>query len=148
MTARAAARVAAVSVMPFPTRQPGPRRAVFFCRNLDMLSLSAAHVHLTLAILAEVVATSSLKASDGLSRPLPTAIVVIGYATAFYFLSLALRSVPVGLAYAIWSGAGIVLVSLAGWALFGQKIDLAGAIGIALILAGVLVLNLFSRAGH
>jgi small multidrug resistance pump len=113
-----------------------------------MLSLSAAHVHLTLAIFAEVIATSSLKASDGLSRPLPTAIVVIGYATAFYFLSLALRSVPVGLAYAIWSGAGIVLVSLAGWALFGQKIDLPGAIGIALILAGVLVLNLFSRAGH
>lgn len=113
-----------------------------------MLSLSAAQVHLTLAILAEVVATSSLKASDGLSRPLPTAIVVIGYATAFYFLSLALRSVPVGLAYAIWSGAGIVLVSLAGWALFGQRIDLAGAIGITLILAGVLVLNLFSQAGH
>ncbi|GIX53898.1 DMT family transporter (plasmid) [Sphaerotilus sulfidivorans] len=113
-----------------------------------MLSLSAAHVHLLVAILAEVVATSSLKASDGLSRPLPTAMVVIGYAVAFYFLALALRSVPVGLAYAIWSGAGIVLVSLAGWALFGQKIDLAGAIGITLILAGVLVLNLFSKAGH
>lgn len=110
--------------------------------------LSAAALHLTIAIAAEVVATSVLKASDGLSRPLPTAVVVIGYATAFYFLSLALRSVPVGLAYAIWSGAGIVLVSLAGWALFGQKIDLAGGIGIALILAGVLVLNLFSRAGH
>ena len=71
-----------------------------------MLSLSAAHVHLLVAILAEVVATSSLKASDGLSRPLPTAVVVIGYAVAFYFLALALRSVPVGLAYAIWSGVG------------------------------------------
>ena len=77
-----------------------------------------------------------------------TAVVVIGYAVAFYFLALALRSVPVGLAYAIWSGAGIVLVSLVGWVLFGQKIDLAGWIGITLILAGVLVLNLFSRAGH
>ena len=77
-----------------------------------------------------------------------TAVGVIGYAVAFYFLALALRSVPVGLAYAIWSGAGIVLVSLVGWVLFGQKIDLAGWIGITLILAGVLVLNLFSRAGH
>lgn len=108
--------------------------------------MKTAYLHLLFAIVAEVAATSCLKHSDGLSRPLPTAVVVIGYAVAFYFLSLALRTVPVGMAYAIWSGAGIVLVSLAGWLLFRQAIDAAGLLGIGLILAGVVVMNVFSNS--
>ena len=111
--------------------------------------MTAPYLHLLVAIVAEVVATSFLKHSDGLSRPGPTAAVVVGYAVAFYFLALALRTVPVGMAYAIWSGAGIVLVSLAGWVLFRQAIDAAGLLGIGLILAGVVVMNVFSDStGH
>jgi small multidrug resistance pump len=106
--------------------------------------MHASYLHLLVAIVAEVVATSFLKRSDGLSRLGPSLAVVIGYAVAFYFLSLALRTVPVGMAYAIWSGTGIVLVSLVGWVLFRQPIDAAGAVGIALILSGVIVMNLFS----
>jgi small multidrug resistance pump len=109
--------------------------------------MNTAYLHLLVAIVAEVVATSCLKQSDGLSRPGPTAAVVAGYAIAFYFLSLALRTVPVGMAYAIWSGAGIVLVSLAGWVLFRQAIDTAGLLGMGLILAGVVVMNVFSQSG-
>ena len=102
---------------------------------------------LTLAILAEVVATSALKASEGFSRLLPSTVVVIGYGVAFYFLSLTLRHIPVGIAYAVWSGAGTVLIVLIGVLAFRQKIDLAGIVGIALIVAGVLVLNLLSKSG-
>jgi small multidrug resistance pump len=104
------------------------------------------YLQLLIAIVAEVIATSFLKHSDGLTRVGPTVAVVIGYGVAFYFLSLALRTVPVGLAYAIWSGAGIVLVSVAGWLLFRQPIDAPGLLGIALILAGVLVMNVFSES--
>jgi small multidrug resistance pump len=108
--------------------------------------MQAPYLHLLVAIVAEVVATSFLKHSDGLSRLGPSVAVVLGYAVAFYFLSLALRTVPVGMAYAIWSGAGIVLVSLAGWVLFRQAIDAAGLVGIGLILAGVVVMNVFSKS--
>ena len=102
---------------------------------------------LALAILAEVIGTSALKASEGFSRPWPSVLVVAGYGTAFYFLSLALRQVPLGIAYALWSGAGTVLITLIGVFAFKQKIDMAGMFGIALIVAGVLVLNLWSKSG-
>lgn len=103
-------------------------------------------VALGVAIVAEVIATSALKASDGFSRLWPSVLVVVGYAVAFYCLSLVLRAIPVGVAYAIWSGLGIVLITLVAFVLYGQKIDLAGLIGMGLIVAGVLVLNLFSKS--
>ena len=101
---------------------------------------------LGIAIVAEVTATSALKASAGFSRLWPPAVVVLGYGVAFYFLSLTLRTVPVGVAYAIWSGLGVVLVALLSWWLFGQKLDLAALLGMGLIVAGVLVMNLFSSS--
>jgi small multidrug resistance pump len=104
---------------------------------------------LALAIVLEVIATSALKASEGFSKPLPTLVVAIGYGAAFYFLSLALRTIPVGVAYAVWSGIGIVLISAIGWVAFGQKLDLAALIGLSLIIAGVIVVNVFSASsGH
>ena len=99
---------------------------------------------LLIAILSEVAATSALKASDGFRNLLPSAVVIVGYGSAFYFLSLALRTIPMGVAYAIWSGIGIVLISLAGLVLYGQKLDLAALAGIALIIAGVFVLQVLS----
>lgn len=103
-------------------------------------------LHLALAILSEVVATSALKASAGFTRLWPSVVVVAGYASAFYFLSLTLRTIPVGVAYAIWSGAGVALITLIAWLLYGQSLDLAALIGIGLIVAGVVVLNVFSKA--
>jgi small multidrug resistance pump len=104
---------------------------------------------LAIAILSETVATTALKASAGFTRPGPAALVVVGYGLAFYFLSLTLRTIPLGVAYAVWSGVGIVLVTAAGWLLYGQKLDAPALAGIALICAGVLVMNLFSRTtGH
>lgn len=102
--------------------------------------------YLSLAILAEVIATSALKASSSFSQLVPSIVVIAGYGTAFYCLSLALRSVPLGIAYAIWSGAGTALIALIGVVLYKQKLDLAAIAGIALIVAGVLVLNLFSKS--
>ena len=103
-------------------------------------------LYLALAIVAEVVATSALKTAAGFTRPLPSLLVVLGYGVAFYFLSLSLRVVPVGVAYAIWSGVGTALIAVIGWVLFGQTLDLAAWIGLALIVAGVAVLQVFSRA--
>ncbi len=103
-------------------------------------------IFLSVAIISEVIATSALKASVGFSRLWPSIIVVIGYALAFYFLSLTLRTIPIGVAYAIWSGVGVALVVLISWIFFGQKLDLPGIIGISLIVTGVIVLNLFSKA--
>jgi len=106
-------------------------------------------IYLAIAILSETVATTALKASAGFTRPGPAALVVVGYGLAFYFLSLTLRTIPLGVAYAVWSGVGIVLITTAGWILYGQKLDGAALVGIALIVAGVLVMNLFSKtAGH
>lgn len=102
-------------------------------------------IALGIAIAAEVVGTSALKASEGFTRLWPSVLVVLGYGAAFYCLSLVLRTIPVGVAYAIWSGLGIVLITLVAYVLYGQKIDLAGLIGMGLIVAGVLVLNLFSK---
>lgn len=101
---------------------------------------------LGIAIVAEVVGTSALKASEGFTRWLPSLVVVLGYAVAFYCLSLVLKQIPVGVAYAVWSGLGIVLITLVAFVLYGQKIDLAGLIGMGLIVAGVVVLNVFSKA--
>jgi small multidrug resistance pump len=104
---------------------------------------------LAIAILSETVATTALKASAGFTRAGPAVLVVVGYGLAFYCLSLTLRTIPLGVAYAVWSGVGIVLVTAAGWFLYGQELDAAALAGIALILAGVLVMNLFSQtAGH
>ncbi|MFT8564597.1 DMT family transporter [Acetobacter orientalis] len=97
------------------------------------------------AIVSEVFATSCLKASNGFSRLWPTVLSVIGYCCAFYLLSLTMKAIPTGIVYAIWSGVGIVLISLIGFFVFKQSLDWAAIIGIALIMAGVLVINLFSR---
>ncbi|MEZ5785403.1 MAG: SMR family transporter [Xanthobacteraceae bacterium] len=107
------------------------------------------YAFLAISIIAEVIATSALKASEGFTRFVPSAVVAVGYATSFYFLSLTLKVLPVGIVYAIWSGIGIVLISAIGWVLYGQKLDTAAMAGMALIVAGVLVINLLSRsAGH
>lgn len=100
---------------------------------------------LGVAIVAEVVATSALKASEGFTRPGPALVVVLGYGVAFYCLAQVLRTIPVGVAYAVWSGLGIVLVTCVAFWWYGQRIDLPGLIGMGLIIAGVLVLNLFSK---
>ncbi len=102
-------------------------------------------IFLSVAIVSEVAATSALKASDGFSRPWPSLVVVAGYVVAFYFLSLTLKTVPVGVAYAIWSGVGVALIALIGWFFFGQALDMPAIIGLLLIVAGVMVLNLFSK---
>jgi small multidrug resistance pump len=106
-------------------------------------------VYLIIAIVAEVAGTTALKASDGFTRLLPSVVVVCSYGVAFFFLSLTLRSMPVGIAYAIWSGLGIVLISAAAYVFYRQSLDLPAMIGIALIMAGVVTVNLFSNtAGH
>jgi small multidrug resistance pump len=101
---------------------------------------------LSAAIVSEVIGTSALKSAEGFTRLWPSLIVVISYSTAFFFLSLTLKTIPVGIAYAIWSGVGIAFISLIAWVIFGQRLDAAAVIGILLIVAGVVVLNVFSKA--
>ena len=103
-------------------------------------------LYLCVAIVLEVVATSALKASDGFTRLLPSVVVVVGYAAAFYTLSITLRTMPVGVVYAVWSGVGVVLITLVGWLVFKQNLDVPALIGIGLIATGVVVLNFFSKA--
>jgi len=105
------------------------------------------YLHLAIAILAEVVGTSALKATRGFTRPLPSLVVVCSYAVAFYFLALALQAIPVGVAYAVWSGVGIALITLIGWVVYRQRLDPPALAGIALIVLGVVVLNWSSTAG-
>jgi small multidrug resistance pump len=100
---------------------------------------------LAIAIVGEVVATSALKSSEGFTKLLPSAIVLVGYGVAFYFLSLALKSIPVGIAYAVWAGLGIVLVAAIAWLFHGQKLDAWALLGMGLIICGVAVLNLLSK---
>ena len=107
--------------------------------------MTIAYAHLAVAIVAEVIATTALRAADGFTQLWPSLISIVGYVVAFYFLSLTLRSMPVGIAYAIWSGVGIVLISLAGWLIYKQLLDLPALIGMGLIMAGVIVINLFSK---
>ena len=102
--------------------------------------------YLAIAIVAEVLATSALKESQGFSKLLPTLLVMSGYGASFYFLSLVLQTIPIGVAYALWAGLGIVLITSVGAVVFGQKMDLAAILGIALIISGVVVLRLFSSA--
>lgn len=106
------------------------------------------YLYLVIAIIAEVVGTSALKAANGFTNLVPSIIVVAGYAAAFYFLSLTLRTLPIGIAYAIWSGLGIVLISIAGWFVYKQALDAPALLGMGLIVAGVIVINVFSKAGH
>ena len=101
---------------------------------------------LFIAIIAEVIATSALKSSEGFTKPIASIVVVLGYMIAFYCLSLTLKTIPVGIAYAVWSGVGIVLITTVAWFVFDQKLDVWGIVGIiALIMSGVLILNLLSK---
>jgi len=104
------------------------------------------YLYLAVAIISEVIGTSALKASNEFTRPVPSVITAVAFACAFFCLSLTLRTIPVGIAYAIWSGVGIVLISVIALVLFGQKLDLPALIGMGLIVAGVLVINLFSKS--
>ncbi len=103
------------------------------------------HIYLAIAIISEVIATSALKASNGFTNLWPSVIVVAGYSAAFYFLSLVLRTIDVGVAYALWAGLGVVLVAVAGSVLYKQVPDLPAIIGMTLIVAGVFVINFFSK---
>lgn len=108
-----------------------------------------AYFYLAVAIIAEVIATSALKASAEFTKLFPSIIVVVGYGLAFYFMTLALRTIPLGVTYAIWSGVGIVLVAVAGIFLYRQVPDVPAMIGMGLIIAGVVVIQVFSKtAGH
>tara|TARA_B100000214_G_scaffold180590_1_gene130120 strand:- start:511 stop:882 length:372 start_codon:yes stop_codon:yes gene_type:complete len=103
-------------------------------------------IYLTLAIFSEVMATASLKSTEGFTKLWPSVLVLVGYSAAFYFLSLTLDSIPIGIAYAIWSGVGVAAITLVSFFFLDQKIDTAGFIGIGLIVAGVIVLRLFSES--
>lgn len=103
-------------------------------------------VYLFLAIISEVIATASLKSTEGFTKPIPSIIVLIGYCAAFYFLSLTLDTISIGVAYAIWSGVGVATITVVSYFLYDQKIDIAGILGIGLIIAGVIVLRLFSES--
>jgi len=99
---------------------------------------------LSIAIVAEVAATTALKSTEEFTRLWPSLLVIAGYGTAFYFMTLSLRGLPVGIMYAIWAGVGIVLVALLGWVVYKQPMDVPAIVGIALIIAGVVVINMFS----
>ena len=103
-------------------------------------------IYLTLAIFSEVMATASLKSTEGFTKLWPSVLVLVGYSAAFYFLSLTLDAIPIGVAYAIWSGVGVAAITLVSIFFFDQKIDTAGFIGIGLIVAGVIILRLFSES--
>ena len=104
------------------------------------------YLYLAIAIIAEVCATMALKATDGFTRIGPSIITILGYGVAFFFLSLALRTIPTGIVYAIWSGVGIVLISAVSWIWFKQALDTPAVVGLSLIIAGVVVVNLFSKS--
>ena len=103
------------------------------------------YVILMLAVLAETIGTTALQASQQFSRPLPSVIVVVAYGVAFYLLAIALKTFPVGIAYAMWSGMGIVFIAIIGFAVFSQRLDWPAILGITLIIAGIIVINLFSK---
>jgi len=106
-------------------------------------------LYLVLAILTETIGTTALKASDGFSRLLPSLVTIAAYAASFWLLALVLRSIPVGIAYAIWSGLGIVFIAIIGWVVFGQRLDAAALAGMGLIVAGIVVMQVFSgTTGH
>ena len=104
-----------------------------------------AYLYLTIAIVAEVIATNALKASEEFTKLIPSIVVVVGYGAAFYFLALVLKVIPVGIAYAIWAGMGIVLVAIVAAIVFKQVPDLPAIIGMLLIISGVVIINVFSQ---
>lgn len=106
------------------------------------------YVFLGLAIVFEVVGSSFMKSSDGFTKWLPSTVVVVAYVTCFYFLSLALKTIPLGVAYAVWAGLGIVLTAAISVLVFKQKLDLAAIIGIIFIIIGVVIMNFFSKTAH
>ncbi|MBJ2246178.1 MULTISPECIES: DMT family transporter [Pseudomonas] len=111
--------------------------------------MNAAYIYLAIAICSEVVATVSMKAVKGLSTPIPLLLMIVGYGVAFWMLTLVVRTVPVGVAYAVWAGLGIVMVSVAALFIYGQKLDVPAMLGMALIVLGVVVIQLFSKTvGH
>lgn len=106
-------------------------------------------LYLGVAILFETIGTTALKASDGMTRLAPALLVVLAYAVSFWLLALVLRVIPVGVAYAIWSGLGICLIAAIGWIVFGQRLDAPALLGLGMIIAGIAVINLFSKSvGH
>lgn len=107
------------------------------------------YIYLILAIVAETIGTTALQASQQFSKLGPSVIVVVAYAVSFYLLALALKTIPVGIAYAVWSGLGMVMIAAIGWIVFRQSLDTAAIIGLSMILGGVLVIHLFSNSvGH
>lgn len=104
------------------------------------------YLYLAMAIVAEVIATSALKASDGFTRIIPSIVVILGYGAAFYLLSIVLRTFPVGIAYAIWCAFGIVLISVIGFLFFDQRLDLPAITGLTFIIIGVIIINVFSKS--
>lgn len=107
------------------------------------------YLYLAIAITAEVIATTSMKALDGLNKPLPLVLVVVGYIISFWMLSLVVKTIPVGIAYGVWAGLGIVLVSVAAAVLYQQRLDVPAMLGMGLIICGVVVIQLFSQStGH
>lgn len=107
-----------------------------------------AYIYLALAIIAEVLATSAIQASEGFTKPLPSAFVILGYGLSLYLLAVVLKSLPVGITYALWAGVGVVLVTIAGAVMYEQIPDTAAIIGMTLIVSGVIVINLFSVQGQ
>jgi small multidrug resistance pump len=103
-------------------------------------------LYLGIAIVSEVIATSALRLTGNFTHFWPSVVVALGYASAFYFLTLTLHTIPIGIAYAVWSGVGIVLITLVGWFMYQQHIDAPGMAGIGLILMGVVVINVFSKS--
>ena len=106
--------------------------------------MNLAYIYLAIAIVAEVIATSALKASEEFTKAVPSLIVVVGYSTAFYFLALVLKSIPLGITYAIWSGVGIAIITIIGSVVFKQMLDAPALIGIGFIITGVVIINVFS----
>jgi small multidrug resistance pump len=105
-------------------------------------------LYLAIAIIGEIIGTTALKASDGFTRLGPSLLVVLGYGIAFFLLAQVLRSIPLGITYAIWSGVGVAAVTVIGWVMYGQRLDLPALLGIGLIVAGVVVLNIWSGPAH
>ncbi|APX11542.1 DMT family transporter [Tateyamaria omphalii] len=103
------------------------------------------YIYLIVAVAAETIGTTALQASNQFTRTGPTILVIVAYGFAFYFLGIALKYIPVGIAYALWSGLGIVLIALIGVAVFGQRLDLPAALGLAMIIGGIVVIQLFSK---
>lgn len=107
-----------------------------------------AFVYLFIAVVAEVLATSALKATNGFTAPLPIIFTVVGYAVALFFLGLTFKSIPMGLAYALWSGAGIILISSVGWIYFKQSLDVAAVVGLGFMIVGIMIIHVFSKSTH